>query len=92
MHQHGYFSKMYFLGPADGIIVMLLDSHAVSHSSSPRLGGKTHAGHICVRAQYLKGRMEEKGLQCGHPPGGGGDFLLSVSLSLSLFLASAYAL
>ena len=43
---------------------------------------------MCVHAQDPERRMEEKGLRCDHPPRGG-DFSLSVSLSLSVWRAHA---
>ena len=76
-------------GQADGIMVTSLNSHVVDCSSSPGPGG-LNSHQACVHAQDPERRKEEKGLWCGHPPWG--DFSLSVSLSLSVFLASARAL
>ena len=42
---------------------------------------KTHARHVCVRAQNPKRRTEEKGLRCGHTPWGVISYFLFFCLS-----------
>jgi len=62
-----------------------LDSHVVDRGSNLRPGGLNMPGACaCVRAQDPKRRMEEKGLQRGHPPWGVISCFLSLCLSLSV--------
>ena len=80
-----------FRGPAVGIMALSLDCHVVDHGSSPRPGGLNSRWayvHVCP------GSREENGGEgiAAWPSPLGRDFSLSVSLSLSVFLASAHAL
>ena len=78
-------------GPADGVMVISLDSHIVDRGLSPGPGGLKHAGRMYVLVQNPERRLEEKGSWHGHPPWGMISCFLSLSLSLSLsvFLVSA---
>ena len=78
-------------GPAVSVMAMSLDSHVVDHGLSPGLGG-LNSRRVCVHA--CPRSQEENGGEgiVAWPSPLGGDFLLSVSLSLAVCLASARTL
>ena len=78
-------------GPAGGVMTMSLDSHVVDCSSSPRPSGLNSCQ---ARVRACPRSLEENGGEgiVAWPSPLGGDFLLSVSLSLSVFLVSARTL
>ena len=78
-------------GPAVSVMAMSLDSHVVNCGSNPRPGG-SNSRWARVRA-FPRSREENGGEGIAARPSPlGGDFSLSVSLSLSVCLASTRAL
>ena len=70
------------MGPAVGVMAMSLDSHIVDQGLSPGPGGLNSIRacvHVCPRSQEENGGEEI----VAWPSPLGGDFSLSVSLSLS---------
>ena len=76
------------MGPAVSVMAMSLDSHVVNRGSSPGPGGlNLRRVRVCLRSREENGG---EGITVWPSPLGG-DFLLSVSLSVSVCLASARA-
>lgn len=70
--------------PTGGVEFKVVDSHVTDYSSSLRPDSLK-----ITTAQNPQGRMEEKGLLCGHfPPGG--DFSISLSFCLCLSLSHVH--
>ena len=84
---------MWLREPAVSVMAMSLDSHVVDRGSHPGPGGLKLTPGMCVCVPKIP-RGEWRRRDCGVaiPLAGGGDFSLSVSPSLSLFLASARTL
>ena len=78
------------LGPAVSVMAMSLDSHVVDRGSRPGPGGLKLMPGVCACVPKIA-RGEWRRRDCGVaiPPGGEGDFSLSVSLSLSVWRAHA---
>ena len=76
---------------ADGIMAMSLGSHVVDHGLSPGPGGLNSCwACVCVCPRFQEENRGEGIVAWPSPLGG--DFSLSVSLSLSVFLVSAHGL
>ena len=77
--------------PAVRVMAMSLDSHVVDCGSHPRPGGlKLTLGTCACMPKIPRGEWRRRDCSVTIPPGG--DFSLSVSMSLSVCLASARAL
>ena len=76
---------MQIKGPAVGVVAMSLDSHVVNHGSS-RLK-LTPGTCVCV-PKILRGEWKRRDCGVDIPPGGG-DYFLSLCLSLSCWQAHA---